>query len=284
MLKKRVKNAFTLAEVLVVLGIAGFIMMMMVIIIKPNDRYLGQQYYKAYYTLATATYNIYQDNLHTSNTDVYLPTGKELCTKLRGYMNSTTDYDCSNTYVSYKGDSFPDASIQFIASNGMKIWFSSPIEDDDTGKHRIVWIDINGKKGPNTATWKKNKPSDIVAFDILDTGEVVPLGYPKIDTRYMSTELYVPDNDEEDNSGNKEESTRWSFYNAQQLAFGGKQFRFDSFSYRTDERGEFQGSALEIQGTDKPPKMNMYERCIDPVNGEDVEFSQCSIDIVKAQF
>lgn len=281
-LRKKIKtlNAFSLAEILVVLGIASFIIIAMMTIIKPGDKELKHQYYKAYHVLATATYNLYQDSLGNSSGTAKVSTGTQLCQDLLFYMNTTTpkSKQCKGANVSIKGDAFPEENIQFTASNGMIFYFSPDIDDEDLGKQRIVWVDINGTRGPNTAVWSKNKAADIVAFSVVDYGEVIPLGYPKIDSRYMLARVYVPSDDVLETYDERDNLTDlYTFYNAQQLAYGGKVFKYDSFSYL--DNPAFKGGALEIKQSDIPEKLNMLEDCKDPENPEDTEFSRCSIEI-----
>ena len=130
----------------------------------------------------------------------------------------------------------------------------------------------------NTAVWSKGRAADIVAFSVVDYGEVIPLGYPKIDRRYMLARVYVPsDEDIEEGSEKRNLTDLYSFYNAQQLAYGGKVFKYDTFSYQ--ESAEFKGGALEIKKADVPENKAMLEDCKDPDNPEDTEFSRCSIEI-----
>lgn len=281
-LRKKIKtlNAFSLAEILVVLGIASFIIIAMMTIIKPGDKELKHQYYKAYHVLATAVYNLYQDSLGENTNNATISTGTEFCQDLLFYMNTTTpkSKQCKGANVSIKGDAFPEENIQFTASNGMIFYFSPDIEDEDLGKQRIVWVDINGTRGPNTAVWSKNRAADIVAFSVVDFGEVIPLGYPKVDRRYMLARVFVPsDEDIEEGSEKRNLTDLYSFYNAQQLAFGGKVFKYDTFSYQSNPA--FNGGALEIKQSDIPENMDMLEDCKDPENPEDTEFSRCSIEI-----
>ena len=273
-------NAFSLAEILIVLGIASFIILAMMTIIKPGDKELKHQYYKAYHVLATATYNLYQDSLGENTNNATLSTGEQFCKDLLFYMNTSTpvSQQCKSERVSIKGDSFPESAIQFTASNGMIFYFSPDIDDEDIGKQRIVWVDLTGTRGPNTAVWSKGRAADIVAFAVVDYGEVIPLGYPKVDRRYMLARVYVPsDEDIEAGSEKRNLTGLYSFYNAQQLAYGGKVFKYDTFSYK--ESAAFRGGALEVKSADVPENMNMLDDCKDPDNPEDTEFSRCSIEI-----
>ena len=280
--KKKFKkiSAFSLAEILVVLGIASFIIVAMMTIIKPSDKELKHQYYKAYHVLATATYNLYQDSLGENDNNAKVSTGTQFCQDLLFYMNTTTpkSQQCKGARVSLMGDSFPKENIQFTASNGMIFYFSPDLNNEDIGTQRIVWIDLNGERGPNTAVWSKGRPADIVAFSVVDYGEVIPLGYPKIDRRYMLARVYVPsDEDIEEGSEKRNLTDLYSFYNAQQLAYGGKVFTYDTFSYQ--DNPAFKGGALEIKNDDIPENMAMLEDCKDPDNPDDTDFSRCSIEI-----
>ena len=140
-LRKKIKtlNAFSLAEILVVLGIASFIIIAMMTIIKPGDKELKHQYYKAYHVLATAVYNLYQDSLGENTNNATISTGTEFCQDLLFYMNTTTpkSKQCKGANVSIKGDAFPEENIQFTASNGMIFYFSPNIEDEDLEKQRL---------------------------------------------------------------------------------------------------------------------------------------------------
>ena len=280
--KQKSLKAFTLAEIIVVLGIASFIILAMMAIIRPSDKELKHQYYKAYHLLATATYNLYMDGLNRTDPTTKIATGTQFCEDLLFYMNTSTPSSdrCKGTRVSILGNSFTEAGIQYVASNGMIFYFSPDINDPELGLLRIVWIDINGPRGPNTAEWTKRRPADIVAFAVVDYGEVIPLGYPRIDERYMVARVYVPSTGDEDSTyGDGSLTGLYSFYNAQQLAYGGKVFQYDTFSYQGST--EFGSGALSIKKSDldTSKKFDMIEQCKDPNNPDASEFSICTVEI-----
>ena len=62
-------KAFSIPELLIVIGITGVICAMMLTVVKPTDKYLPYAYYNAYYTLATAAYNIKEDARDLQNTE-----------------------------------------------------------------------------------------------------------------------------------------------------------------------------------------------------------------------
>lgn len=253
---------------LIVIGIIGVIIVIMLALVKPGQSVLKLQYYGAYNTLATASYNIYEKALD-ENKIMYENT--ELCAHLRDYINNNSQYSCNESYVNLNGKNFNTGNIQFIASNGMVFYMSQSFFLDGK-KHRIVWIDINGKRHPNTAKWTENVPADIVAFDITDTGEVVPLGYPKVDPRYMTAKVVFTD------EITKPQIT--TFYQSQNIAFGEKQYEYEVFSYTLDQTSSiFNGSELRIaQKYLNREKAAQADNC---KNDEDELFPKCSLDIIK---
>lgn len=62
-------NAFSLPELLIFLVIVGIISVLMLTIVKPNDKALKYQYYNAYNTLRTAGYNVSQDVADAQQSD-----------------------------------------------------------------------------------------------------------------------------------------------------------------------------------------------------------------------
>lgn len=157
----RKKTAFSLAEILITMGIVGFISVLAMTIIRPNDATLIYQYYNAYNTLRTAIYNIQQDSIDASysSNETYKDIEKrfaysaeELCQKLAvdpsltndtnspeneyknrlGYIN-TTKYNCSG-YKGYTNSKSFDTSwldntkykVAFQTSNSMLYYISEP--------------------------------------------------------------------------------------------------------------------------------------------------------------
>ena len=251
MKKHNRKAAFSLPELLIFLAIVGVITVMMLTIIKPSEKALKYQYYNAYNTLNTAAYNIRQDVIDVNNAllensglsytdeDKKFPdTAQTFCTRFAvdpdnpnhkyGYIN-TTEYNCNNfsALSSFSENSFTDSAMAFRASNSMKYYISGPktssFKDDLDGgnvsiKYFIVWVDLNGDRRPNTPKWTKNRPADIVPFVVTDTGKVFPVGQPAVDRRYMQAYVDI------DSTESSEYTASTTFYQAQQEAFGGKQY------------------------------------------------------------
>ena len=164
MKKQQIKDAFSLPELLIVMGIAGVISVMMLTIVKPNEITMKYQYYNAYNTLMTAAYNITQDvMLAIQSTDtsinakdkVFPQSADELCKKLAvdpanpttkyGYIN-TTVYKCStNTPTIGKNatkESFTDSKLAFIASNSMR-YYISPLYSTNFNSNTLGAIPID---------------------------------------------------------------------------------------------------------------------------------------------
>ncbi len=148
------QNAFTIPELLIFLAIVGVVSVLMMTIIKPNEKYLPYAYYNAYNALSTAAFNIKEDandnnmsgDENIREDDKYFPgsskdpdtkgeeSARELCKKLAnkpdasdaedeyGYIN-TTEYACK-TFTSYASDGNFDvkATPAFRATNSMKFY------------------------------------------------------------------------------------------------------------------------------------------------------------------
>lgn len=242
--KSRIKQAFSLAELLILLVIVGVISVMMLTIIKPSEKALKYQYYNAYNTLNTAVYNIKQDAIQAAEDNVpgvpasdkrFPINARELCTKLAvnagsnyGYIN-TTEYRCnSGPTVANSGNAseFTNAKMAFRASNSMKYYIrersTANIPNSLGGTasvpYFVVWVDLNGDRGPNTSDFSGRKKPDIVPFVVADQGYVLPVGGPVADTAYMTGRAKVI-TDEKTYYAN---ST--TYYQAQIAAYGGNQY------------------------------------------------------------
>lgn len=265
------KRAFSLPELLIFMTIVGVISVFMITIIKPNDKALKYQYYNAYNTLRTAGYNINQDAIdavesgdssYTAVDKRFPINAKELCTKLAvnrnsdptksdgkyGYIN-TAVYNCNaGPTVPKSGtpSSFTDEKMAFQSSNSMKFYITERSTYNVTNSlggsvsvtYFLVWVDLNGNRGPNTTDWKEGKAADIVPFLMTDNGNVVPLGNPIKDMKYLEARVqFVTD-----------EKTYYSepmtFYQAQMTAYGTKQYpSVDMNSVRASWKTLFSGTA-----------------------------------------
>lgn len=242
------KRAFSIPELLIFLAIVGVISVMMLTIIKPSEKALKYQYYNAYNTLNTAAYNIRQDVIDANNSELnntpnspyteedkeFPDTAKKFCTRFAvnpnnpnykyGYIN-TTDYNCNSfsALTSYSKTSFTDSKMAFRASNSMKYYISNmntttincDLDKINVSiKYFLVWVDLNGDRGPNTPEWKEGRPADIVPFVVTNTGKVLPVGQPTVDRRYLQAYVDI------DSTESSEYTPSTTYYQAQIEAFG----------------------------------------------------------------
>ena len=252
------KNGFTLAEVLIALAIVGIIMALVLPTLSPTKKATKYLYMNAYNSLSKAYYNAMIDgynpftdetidDISPSHSDANDSGAELICRGLSTYINttdnektSTHDYSksCSSSKVTSKNaDSFTDENVQFIATNGMKFYTSRNIWDSDI-KFYLVFIDINGDKGPNTVqyTYKGGRRAsdfdsdekraqaeiepDIYAFALLETGRICPIGIPEFDKDVMTARFAYYDNDGEPLYTSKSlayyqaKGAAWGYYNA----------------------------------------------------------------------
>lgn len=271
----KLKKAFTIPEVLIVLTIVGVLIVLMLTMVKPDSSLLKLQYIKAYNTLSVAAFNIYDDALKNNSLAMY--TDNNLCIALTEYINTARDSNCGAGYVPINGKSITDSQIKFVSSNDMRFYMTKAFKLTgavDGAMHRIIWVDINGTRPPNTSVWTDNTPADIVAFDVNDFGEVTPLGYPKIDERYTSAKVVFPDDE------SNKTSYAITYLTALSKAFGKKQFEYDAFSYNFDQTDNlFAGSVLKIDANLlKLKTVSQDSKC---VNDDGSEFPKCTIEISK---
>ena len=263
--------------------IVGVICVMMMTIIKPNERYIPYAYYSAYDALSTAVYNINQDAINNltygddtiPEDDKYFPGArdsyekaaplapKELCKKLAnnpnedddyGYIN-TSEYYCSDKAFGSNPEQYPKA-YNFRATNSMKFWISGlrqetimnslTNEEEKDTRLFIVWVDLNGDRKPNTTKSTASRPADIVPFLIFTNGNVVPIGNPISDTRYMTARIKYP------GAVTKYSTASYSFAEAQLRAYGrGKEFpSYDTNSIHQSIYTELQLNENDVETID----------------------------------
>ena len=203
------KLGFTIAETLVCLGIISIILIYALTTMKPNQKAIKYLYRNAYLALNNAYYNgvmqghepFKSDLSHSETNDEGT---EQLCRALSSYINTTDttmqdgkDYSasCSPTKItSQLGEEFKDENVQFIASgSNMKFYISNMLNNEEgETPFYLVFVDVNGDRGPNTMVLKDKKKSDvpdIYAFAATEDALMTPLGIPEYDTRVLSTRL-----------------------------------------------------------------------------------------------
>ena len=221
----RDRIAFTLAELMMVFVVIGIIASIAVVTIKPFEKSVKWLYYRMYNTINTAIYNsMFTKSEFPSNS-------VDFCNALLEYINSNENYCAIERNVTLSTTKYTDDKIQIIASNGVRLYIAanadgSPFTHTETRtngisttyKYYVVIADLNAEKRPNSPVWSQNQMADIVAFVVTDSIEVVPVGYPEIDTRYMYAKVVYPPL----NSDNPEHnlSSAMSFYEAKHRAWG----------------------------------------------------------------
>ena len=190
---------------------------------------------------------------------------RELCKKLAikastadeyGYINTTENRCDSKEFIPVASTgAFSDIAdvggYAFRASNSMLFYISKPglldVEDDlittaEKTKTRvnyfIVWVDLNGDRRPNTATWSARKSADIVPFIVTTGGQVLPAGGPITDIRYTTARVqYATD------TMNRYLPRSTTYLEAQIRAYGENQYpSYDQFSINEAFRTEFKST------------------------------------------
>lgn len=230
------KNAMTLAEVLFVFIIIGIIATIAIVTVKPWDKACKYSYSRMYHSIRLAFYNamLTQAEFPTTST--------KFCNLLTEYINTSTDgANCSKSRdLTNNPRIFPDEKIQIQTSSAVKMWIGANneqpfvhTETESSGvtsktKYYLVYVDLNGNKGPNTAKWQEDRLSDIVAFAVTDTLAVIPLGHPEVDNRYLYAHVIYPQVDESEPDGNI--SDDMTYYEAKKKAWGNNVDSADTMS------------------------------------------------------
>lgn len=192
------KKGMTLGEILITMSIMAFIAMIAIMTVKPFEKAMRTLYARAFEAMQNASYNAIID----ADTSEFFPTPKDLCENLIKFMN-TAQENCNipdTQLPNYNTTNFKNLTPHFITSNSMRVYISEQKEHtevDDFGievkiKFFIVFIDITGERPPNSTIWTEEKPCDVVAFLVTDAADVVPIGPPEIDTRYLTATVSYP--------------------------------------------------------------------------------------------
>lgn len=227
-------TALTIAELMITLLIIATLCIFALTTIKPYDKTYKWLYVRIYHSLENAVYNSMMTRNSPEDPDMlgFPSTSTAFCNMLKEFLNTLPDDEVDGQItpkceaardLSMSAADFPEDNIQLILSNGMRLWIASqggaPYVLNDTVdgtavnmKYYVVFVDINGSRGPNRAQWDAagninwgpdSKLLDIVAFVVTEASVVIPVGPPEIDTRYMQAVAIYPPDDE-----NKPEGTR----------------------------------------------------------------------------
>ena len=194
------KQGFTLAELLIVLGIIGFLSAAAVTTIKPWDKGIRFLYSNTYYALDRAFYNASQNEMMTdpkTYDPFYVPNKGEaarthsdtkddgalaLCRALTAYINPVDRTSCRETKITKANaldTDFKSENVQFVATNGVHYYITRNLKfkvNDNSldnidnaikdSHFYLIFADMNGDKFPNTALYqpydaaKKQKEKD----------------------------------------------------------------------------------------------------------------------------
>lgn len=329
------KSAYTLAEMMLVFGLIGILAIFSIGSIKSReDKYAKMMYNKTHFNLITAVYNIrleLQREVENNPSDpnrqtIDLLSDSEFCNELVKWLNVSSKslnrcndnnvmVDHAGTRIVTKGekDNVPQ-NYKFVTTNGIN-WFMAPMfleqvpQGAEPKRHRVIWIDINGSYGYNTADCSQHLRCDRFAFDIVNEQYVLPLGFPKLDRGYAKAVAKYPlDLDHPEWA----QTEIGSYYEEQCATFGcfagteengkipidkGVPRYFSTNLYSsvpedvTDSRGikPFAGSSLIIpkegvvdsRGSIKKLGLDLYYREQDPrcVNAKNASFPQCGFEL-----
>ena len=182
------RNGFTLAEVLVTLGIIGVVAALTTpaLIQNVGNAKVGPRLQKAKATFETAAEMMLTENSANTIRSI-ASSGNDLGKELSKYMKiSKNDQDI--TYKGYKNDG--DIGLgtakwaRYDSDDGMIYWFGgigskSDYPVDETAGYNdipnneyiaLVWVDINGSEGPNRTA------KDTFRFALYNDGTLRPWG------------------------------------------------------------------------------------------------------------
>ena len=276
---RRFKQAVTLVEMLITLGIIGIICLFAITTVKPYEKTYKFLYLRAFNVLETAVYN------SMLKRDSFPATTNDFCTMLTEYANVAENKCAAGGDLAKNASTFPEANVKLILSNGMYVWIASnggaPFVKTEkingvnyTIKYYMTYVDITGSKPPNRVEWHQNgQLADIVAFAVTEASVVIPIGPPEVDTRYMTAvAVYLPYNYDMPPDGNRSAPVTYS--EAKSLAWGNSkvdaEVRTWNFASEVAANGPF-----AVDYTNFKPGVNSTEEC----TAVDGKVSPCYVKI-----
>ena len=180
MLPNNAKAGFTLAEVLITLGIIGIVAAMTIPALMENvrDVQFRSKFFKSYALIQQTLKKMEADDIPLTATG-YDRKGDPFYKKFAKYHSNITDcgdvlgskhgQGCfvlgSENYIALVGNSKVDKQYfddgQLIMPDGSIIFFEQP---DNKDAHTWIWVDVNGKKLPNRLG------HDLFCFQLTDDG------------------------------------------------------------------------------------------------------------------
>ncbi|MEE0495096.1 MAG: type II secretion system protein [Cyanobacteriota bacterium] len=204
--------AFTLAEVLITLGVIGVVaaLTMPTLITNYKAKKLRTQFLKSYSTIQQAAKLMQSEDIAIDPSQFgYGKFSKTFGNFLQAPLDCTnkTTIPCypykkagNNRYKSLNGESvvgfFYNDAGQFVMQDGTLILFDTPDYWDENGikiHTNVIAVDINGYKNPPNR-WGY----DVFAFEFID-GEIVTAGDKK--THWADLEKYCSDSSTDRNNG-----------------------------------------------------------------------------------
>jgi|GEM_PF-5429878 len=222
------KSAFTLAETLLVLLMIGILAVFSILTLRRGDDEFGPLYYRAYEALKVANYNVYVDLYPeykrdypvkvSAKTDEYSKSKAWLeanpggiCQRLLEYINiSEGQVNCDAQLIDPNGDDSqfdgkigPGGHLAFKGSNSQRFYFGKGdnggiiktklTASNETSEWFIIYVDLNGERGPNSTSVINGRAPDIVAFALLNQGQIAPIGLPRLERKYLTAKVAYPD-------------------------------------------------------------------------------------------
>lgn len=175
------KKGFTLAEIMVVMVIMAVIIAAFAINNPFAPKYQTLYYY-TFKNMKRFAGEVVGGALNAGSVSSLNLDDTNFCSKFTQNLNTVGGGNACATVTTatmalpYQG--LVANSPSFTLSNGQRFYVSG--RTAGTPGYRIVSVDLNGLSNPN-ATDK-----DIVPFIVYDTGEVVPLGAPINDKKYLA--------------------------------------------------------------------------------------------------
>lgn len=183
---KKIKTAFTLAEVLITLGIIGVVAAMTIpVIVEKYNEHVTVNKLKKMYSVLNNAYNMYKnDEGFNSEIIPYTETGAEASFKiLKPYLNISKDCGANGEGCFYMKKyqwlngtdvvaNYGTSNLYYkiLLSDGSSIAFRGAGEDDNTvGRRFIIFYDVNGVGKPNI------RGKDLFEF-VVYNNKVAPAG------------------------------------------------------------------------------------------------------------